>query len=98
MITPAPFQTMRLLVLRLLVLAAGVLAVFLLAASVGSADEPPSPTVQYIVEPGDTLWEIAAAVAPDGADIRDTVHEITSINGLQGALIHPGQQIELPAG
>ena len=48
-----------------------------------------------VVEPGDTLWSIAAAVAGDG-DVRAVVHTIRRINGLDGAPIMPGQVLQLP--
>lgn len=89
---------MKLLVLRLLVLAATVGAVFLLLASVGAADEPPPPTIGYVVEAGDTLWAIAAGVAPAGSDLRDTVDVIAELNDLEGATIFPGQALRLPSG
>ncbi len=84
------------LVLRLLVLATAVAAVFLLLASAGSADELPPPTRTYVVDPGDTLWEIADALAAPGADVRDTVDSIMELNSFDGATIYPGQAILLP--
>ena len=86
----------RPLVLRLLVVAAVVVAVFLLLASAGSADELPAPTTTYVVSAGDTLWEIAASVAPAGADVRDTVDELIALNTLDSATIYPGQAILVP--
>ena len=47
-----------------------------------------------IVQPGDTLWSIAAAVAP-GVDVRVTVDRLAELNG--SAPIVVGQQLELPA-
>ena len=69
---------------------------FLLLASAGSADELPPPTRTYVVDPGDTLWEIADALAAPGADIRDTVDSIMELNSFDGATIYPGQAILLP--
>lgn len=92
----SPTDSMRLLVLRLLVLATAVGAVFLLLASAGAADEPPASTIEYVVAPGDTLWAIAATVAPVGADLRRTIDEVMDLNGLSGATIHPGQALRLP--
>lgn len=84
------------LVLRLLVLATAVVTVFLLLASAGAADEPPSPTIAYTVEAGDTLWVIATGLAEPGSDLRDTVDTIMSLNGLEDATIRPGQSLRLP--
>ena len=50
-----------------------------------------APTV--VVQPGDTLWSIAAAVAP-GTDVRITVDRIAALNG--NAPIVVGQQLDLP--
>jgi hypothetical protein len=46
-----------------------------------------------VVQPGDTLWTIAAAVAPD-VDVRITVDRLIERNGR--APIVPGQELELP--
>ena len=50
-----------------------------------------APTV--VVQPGDTLWTIAAAVAPD-ADVRITVDELIALNGASS--IVPGQELVVP--
>lgn len=47
-----------------------------------------------VVQPGDTLWSIAAAVAP-GSDVRVTVDRLIALNG--AAAIVVGQQLEVPA-
>ena len=44
----------------------------------------------YVVQPGDTLWDIARALAPDG-DPRALVHELAGTAG--GAALEPGQRI-----
>ena len=48
----------------------------------------------YVVQPGDTLWDIAVAIAP-GTDPRALVHELAETAG--GAALEPGQQIFLDA-
>lgn len=55
--------------------------------------------LQYVtVYSGDTLWQIAAERTPEGGDVRDTVAEIMSLNGLDSSVLTPGQQIAvLPA-
>jgi hypothetical protein len=45
------------------------------------------------VQPGDTLWSIAAQVAPD-ADRREVVGQLADAAG--GSELVPGQRIELP--
>jgi len=44
----------------------------------------------YVVQPGDTLWDIARALAP-GEDPRALVHELAGAAG--GAALEPGQRI-----
>jgi nucleoid-associated protein YgaU len=51
---------------------------------------------QVVVQPGDTLWDLAREHSPEGADIRRIVYEIRTLNGLAGAEIHPGQHLLLP--
>ena len=63
------------------------------AAAPSAAGVAAPPTV--IVEPGDTLWSIAAEVAP-GVDVRVVVDRLVALNGT--APIVPGQQLEVPAG
>lgn len=94
MTVSSPSQV-RLLVTRLLVLALAVTAVFLLLTS-ADADQPPPPTTTHVVEPGETLWELASTVADRGADLRGIVRTIQELNQLDGATIHPGQQLHLP--
>ena len=48
----------------------------------------------YVVQPGDTLWDIALAIAP-GADPRGLVHDLADAAG--GSMLEPGQQIFLDA-
>lgn len=92
--SPSP---VRLLVTRLLVLAVAVTAVFLLLTS-ADADQPAPPTATHVVEPGETLWELASTVADRGSDLREIVQDIQRLNQLDGATIHPGQRLQLPVG
>jgi hypothetical protein len=46
----------------------------------------------HVVQPGDTLWSIAAAVAP-GSDPRPIVDELARRSG--GVGLQPGQRIAL---
>jgi len=45
----------------------------------------------YIVQPGDTLWDIASSITPAGGDVRDTVDYLSSAAG--GADLEIGQRI-----
>jgi nucleoid-associated protein YgaU len=48
-----------------------------------------------VVEPGDTLWSVAASVAGE-EDVRAVIDRIQEINGLDGTGLVPGQVLLLP--
>jgi LysM repeat protein len=61
-------------------------------------DAPPPPARTVVVEPGETLWDIASAADP-GTDPRVVVERIIDLNGLAGdPTVQPGQELRLPAG
>ena len=83
-------------VVALLVLAGAALA--RIAGGVPSAagsSAPPAAVDTVVVQPGDTLWSIAEAVAP-GVDPRITVDRLVERNG--GAPLVVGQELHVPAG
>ena len=49
----------------------------------------------YIIQPGDTLWEICEEKFPD-EDPRKVIYEIKKINGLGTSEIRAFQKIEVP--
>jgi nucleoid-associated protein YgaU len=106
---PAPLARYRRrrLVAAAIALTVVVLAVLLTAGLVTGSASTSSPTsadatgaagvaapAVYVVRPGDTLWSIAARVAPD-VDVRITVDRLVDANG--PAPIKIGQELELPA-
>jgi nucleoid-associated protein YgaU len=56
---------------------------------------PGSAYESVTVQPGDTLWAIAAQRYPN-ADTREKVDEIERANGLKDPFIHPGQDLRVP--
>jgi nucleoid-associated protein YgaU len=52
--------------------------------------------VTIVVQPGDTLWAIAAAHYPSD-DVRARVVDIERANGLQSPVIQVGETLRLPA-
>ena len=58
----------------------------------GSADHGYTTVV---VQPGDTLWSIAAAHYPDD-DVRARVQDIEQANRLAGPTIEVGRSLKLP--
>ena len=61
------------------------------SAAASSAAGVAAPTV--VVQPGDTLWTIADAIAPD-TDVRITVDRLIALNG--ASPITPGQELVVP--
>jgi LysM repeat protein len=49
-----------------------------------------------VVQPGETLWSIAAARYP-GSDTRERVDAIERLNGLASPRIEVGEVLQLPA-
>jgi hypothetical protein len=60
------------------------------SSAAGASSSTPA---EWVVRPGDTLWSIAAAVAPD-ADVRITVDRLVARNGESPIVV--GQRLELP--
>jgi LysM repeat protein len=52
------------------------------------------PTRHYVVQPGDTLWSIAAARY--AGDPREGVWTLQHRNHLDGTTISPGERLVLP--
>jgi hypothetical protein len=77
----------------LLLAAVCVLAVALAARGEAGAGAYEEVTVQ----PGDTLWSIAASRRPD-SDVRAGVGEIMRVNGLKDPVIQPGDHLRVPSG
>jgi LysM domain len=84
----------RLVLLALLLALAGLVGV-LVAASTGEAAAPARPAPTVVVQPGDTLWSIAARYAP-GPDPFGTIEQIRQLNGLDGYTVHAGETLVLP--
>lgn len=105
----AVYRRRRLLAggLLLLAIAAVLIVVQLIQAGIGggpltttgAAAGPgliPAGATEYVVRPGDTLWSIAASLAP-GRDERPVVDQLA--HELGSASIYPGEVIRLqPSG
>lgn len=98
----APSSSVRLtrrgrLVVFAAVLLAALLSFALLAGpavSIGSVHRTPTRTV--VVQPGQTLWDIATRIDPK-ADPRDLVAQIVELNSLtDGGTIRVGQPLAVP--
>lgn len=84
--------------LPLLTLAAlivlGAISFFGPAASASVENTSATRTV-IVVKHGETLWDIAQAVDPQG-DTRDTVVRIMELNSLTSTSVDAGQRLEIP--
>ncbi|CRK55771.1 Peptidoglycan-binding LysM [Alloactinosynnema sp. L-07] len=64
------------------------------AGSMAGADVPRTTTVVR-VEPGESLSELAARMAPD-SDVTAVVAKIRELNGLTGSMVRVGQPLTVP--
>ncbi|MGK3956760.1 LysM peptidoglycan-binding domain-containing protein [Arthrobacter sp. R4] len=64
-------------------------------AADSAADLAVTPTVSVTVQSGESLWAIAAAVAPE-RDPRDVIADIVQLNNLTAGAVVPGQQLFVP--
>lgn len=71
--------------------ALGVLAV----PALSPVPVPATATQTHVVEPGETLWGIALEAGIE-VPTRDVVDRIEEINGLDSAMLQPGQQLTVP--
>ena len=102
-VTPRTFDGVRLTARGRALLMLGS-ALFLLLALLASgpftadagSQAPAGPaTSVVVVQQGENLWEIARRIAP-GADPRQVVTEIRSLNGLGSAPVSAGQSVVVP--
>jgi len=81
---------------QLSVLLATVCVVFLLIGGAAEAESPPAPTVEYVVEQGDTLWQIAVEHTATGEDVRDVISDIKQRSRLTSSSLQVGQVLQIP--
>lgn len=97
---PTPRSTVRLTRRGRVVVVVMALLVVLLAGmfiSAGSvATEQPEATEIVLVGEGETLWDLAAAVADDG-EVQSMINHIKDLNDLESGMLVAGQQLRVPA-
>lgn len=54
------------------------------------------PFTYVTVESGQSLWQVAESLAP-GADPREVIDAIVSLNGLESVDVYAGQELAIPA-
>ncbi|HVQ89202.1 MAG TPA: LysM peptidoglycan-binding domain-containing protein [Actinomycetes bacterium] len=99
-VTRLTFRGRLVLVALLVMVGFGVFSVGQIASHALAVDSssPASsvPTDSWVVQPGETLWQIAESVAP-GVDPRDTVARIVELNDLPNSSVAAGQSLLVPA-
>lgn len=66
-------------------------------ATQGQAEQVgPTKTIEHLVMPGDTLWDLAAGI-PGVDDRREGIHRIIELNNLPNGSLIAGQRIQIPA-
>jgi hypothetical protein len=75
-----------------IVVAGALIAGWSVTAALRAPLIPDSAPASVVVHPGDTLWSIAASVAPD-RDPRTVVAALRERNGLVSSVIHSGQRL-----
>ena len=76
--------------------ATGALTTHALEGGNGStAPDEEKNKITYVVQPGDTAWDIARKYAPKNSEIRDDVDEMESQH--DGNFLQPGDIVQLPS-
>jgi len=74
-----------------------IVAAFLLIGTRSAQAETAMPATAIIkIEAGQTLWDVAVAIAPN-EDPRATIWTIKALNGLQTSEVQAGQALLVPA-
>lgn len=87
----------QLAVTIILICIIALLAILMQPSNAGQATVFSDQYIEYIVEPGDTLWSIAREHRAVRQDIRDVIWEIREVNEIT-PMIYPGQAIWVPLG
>lgn len=74
----------------------GALAFGLNGGGAVATSTAPDATFEWVtVDGGQSLWDIAAVVAP-GEDPREFAAQVASLNQLASSVVQPGQQLAIP--
>ncbi len=69
--------------------------VLVLAIAISCRADVQTERFEYVVKPGDTLWDIATEYAPKGTDKREYIFNIKKDNGLENSVLQPGMVLEI---
>ena len=72
--------------------------IVIVALLIWGAKSRPEPLMwrNYIVDRGDTLWDIAEEITPESIAYRTTIKYIEKENGIIDSMIFPGQELLVP--
>lgn len=81
-----------------LLLAVLLAAVWLISGGAGhsQAVTPPAAPVVVVVQPGDTLWDLARDHAPAGMATLEYVLLVEQVNDVRAGRLLPGTPLQLP--
>ena len=79
---------------RLIITGVVLLALLVVALGAARPSSGAAPETRYVVQPGDTLWEIAAGHY--AGDVREGVWRIERRNGVSAGRLQPGITLVLP--
>jgi hypothetical protein len=91
---PSPVWRRRLAALAVLVVVLIVVAWGRVGAQADLAERVDG---HVVVQPGQTLWDVAAATAPVGVDTREQLAALQELNGLSAADVEAWTVVLLPA-
>ncbi|MFA9431192.1 hypothetical protein [Egicoccus sp. AB-alg2] len=78
-----------------------VLVAFLLTVAIGrvgaEAELADKVAGHVVVQPGETLWDVAVATAPEGVDARRQLDELRQLNGFGSSEVDAWTVVLLPA-
>jgi hypothetical protein len=86
---------------RIVAVLALVLLAFVLTVAIGrvgaGADLDDPVAGHVVVAPGETLWDVAAATAPPGVDVRRQLADLEALNGVSSSEVAAWTVILIPA-
>lgn len=83
--------------MKYVILFSGAVLMLLVAGFSGLAESADhSEPIEIVVQPGDTLWQIANKYYDERFDTRLIIAHIKTHNDLAGSTIHPGETLQLP--
>lgn len=80
---------------KFIIIAGIIVVVILILGAVRSSGKPGFEMYEtYVIENGDTLWDIAKKYKPENISYREYIYKLREYNGIT-AEIQPGQAIEV---